>query len=104
MSTGVPYQYWEPRPRSAYRQLFIKGTRIQAELIYRAHISVEEPMTAEELNLMLMFYYSPALALASVALVFGRGGGDVLIRLCAGYFSCVQRRIRNFFRRRDEFE
>lgn len=49
MSTDVTYQYLEPRPRSAYRQLFIKGTRIRAELIYRAHINAEEPMTAEEL-------------------------------------------------------
>ena len=49
MSTDVTYQYLERRPRSAYRQLFIKGTRIRAELIYRAHINAEEPMTPEEL-------------------------------------------------------
>jgi uncharacterized protein (DUF433 family) len=49
MSTDVTYQYLEPRPRSAYRQLFIKGTRIRAELIHRAHINAEEPMTAAEL-------------------------------------------------------
>src|SRR5207253_9688926 len=29
--------------------LFIKGTRIRAELIYRAHINAEEPRTAKEL-------------------------------------------------------
>jgi len=49
MSTEVTYQYLEARPRSAYRQLFIKGTRIRAELIYRAHVNAEEPMTAQEL-------------------------------------------------------
>lgn len=49
MSTGITYQYLESRPKSLYRQLFIKGTRIRAELIYRAHINAEEPRTAEEL-------------------------------------------------------
>ena len=49
MSTGVTYQYLEPRPKSAYRQLFVKKTRIRAELIYRAHVNAEEPMTPEEL-------------------------------------------------------
>ena len=49
MSTGVTYQYLELRPTSLYRQLFVKGTRIRAELIYRAHINAEEPMTPEGL-------------------------------------------------------
>ena len=49
MSTGVTYQYLELRPTSLYRQLFVKGTRIRAELIYWAHINAEEPMTPEEL-------------------------------------------------------
>src|SRR6266516_4309871 len=49
MSTGVTYQYLEPRLASLYRQLFIKGTRIRAELLYRAHINAEEPRTPEEL-------------------------------------------------------
>ena len=49
MSTGVTYQYLESRPASLYHQLFIKGTRIRAELIYWAHINAEEPMTAEEI-------------------------------------------------------
>jgi uncharacterized protein (DUF433 family) len=49
MSTGVTYQYLELRPTSLYRRLFIKGTRIRAELIYRAHINAEQPRTAEEL-------------------------------------------------------
>src|SRR2546425_1804286 len=49
MSTGVTYEYLETRPTSLYSQLFVKGTRIRAELIYRAHINTEEPMTPEEL-------------------------------------------------------
>ena len=49
MNTTVTYQHLEPRPASSYRQLFVKGTRIRADLIYRAHINLEEPMTAEEL-------------------------------------------------------
>jgi uncharacterized protein (DUF433 family) len=49
MSTGVTYQYLESRPASLYRQLFIKGTRIRAELLYRAHINAEEPRTPEQL-------------------------------------------------------
>jgi hypothetical protein len=39
----------ERRAKSAYRQLLIKGTRIRAETIYRAHINAEEPRTAEQL-------------------------------------------------------
>jgi uncharacterized protein (DUF433 family) len=49
MSTGVTYEYLESRSKSLYRQLFIKGTRIRAEIIYWAHINAEEPMTPEEL-------------------------------------------------------
>jgi uncharacterized protein (DUF433 family) len=61
MSTGVTYQFLEQRPKSAYRQLFIKGTRIRAELVYRAHINSEEPMTVEELA---VDYGLPAAAVA----------------------------------------
>ena len=49
MTTALKFTYLGARPSSAYRQLFIKGTRIQAEIIYRAHISVEEPRTADQL-------------------------------------------------------
>lgn len=49
MSTTATYQHLQPRPDSAYRQLFVKGTRVRAELIYRAHINSEQPMTSEEL-------------------------------------------------------
>jgi uncharacterized protein (DUF433 family) len=47
MSTSKHWQYLEPRPGSFYRQLFIKGTGIRAEVIYGLHVNAEEPMTAE---------------------------------------------------------
>lgn len=37
-----------PNPKSAYKQLFIKGTRIRAEVIYSLY-SNAEPMTPEEI-------------------------------------------------------
>jgi len=50
MSTSTPkqWQYLEPRPKSAYRQLFLKGTRIRAEIIYGMTVDGNEPMTPEE--------------------------------------------------------
>ena len=41
------YHHLEPRPQSAYKQLFIKGTRIQARLIYGLYASSEDPWTPE---------------------------------------------------------
>ena len=68
MSTGVTYQYLEPRPKSAYRQLFVKNTRIRAELIYRAHVNSEEPMSAQE----LAADYSLPLAAVLEAIEYGK--------------------------------
>jgi len=34
MSIETTYKHLEPRPCSLYRQLFIKGTRIRAEILY----------------------------------------------------------------------
>ena len=42
------YQYLAPNPKSAYKQLFIKGTRIRAEVIYGMTVDGSEPMTPEE--------------------------------------------------------
>lgn len=42
------YKYLAPNPKSLYKQLFIKGTRIRAEVIYSLYDS-EEPMTPEEI-------------------------------------------------------
>jgi len=41
------YLHLEPRPGSNYRQLFIKGRKIRAEVIYRETVG-EEPRTPEE--------------------------------------------------------
>ncbi len=42
MSTTVTYQFLEQRPKSAYRQPFIKGTRIRAEIVYGACTALDE--------------------------------------------------------------
>jgi uncharacterized protein (DUF433 family) len=49
MATVLTYRFLEARPKSAYRQLFIKGTRIRAEIIYRAHVNREEPRTPDQI-------------------------------------------------------
>ena len=49
MSTSNHYEHLEPRPSSLYRQLFIKGTRIRAEIIYSDHVNAEMPRTPEEI-------------------------------------------------------
>ena len=47
MSTQVHYQHLESRSRSNYRQLWIKGRHIRAEVLYRLTIGTE-PRTPEE--------------------------------------------------------
>jgi uncharacterized protein (DUF433 family) len=47
-TTKTVYQYLAPNPKSAYKQLFIKGTRIRAEVIYGMTVDGSEPMTPEE--------------------------------------------------------
>jgi uncharacterized protein (DUF433 family) len=47
-STPSEWVYLAPNPNSAYKQLFIKGTRIRAEVVYRLFVG-REPMTAEEI-------------------------------------------------------
>jgi len=41
------YQFLEPRPRSNYRQLWLKDRHIRAEVLYR-HTIGPEPRTPEE--------------------------------------------------------
>src|SRR5437016_5012528 len=49
-TTPNSYKYLEPRLGSSYRQFFIKGTRIRADVIYGEYASEEEPkITPEEL-------------------------------------------------------
>lgn len=47
MERQVHYTHLEPRPGSHYQQLWIKGRRIRAEVIYRLTVGVE-PRTPEE--------------------------------------------------------
>lgn len=46
--TKTTYQFLAPNPKSAYKQLFIKGTRIRAEVIYGMTVDGSEPMTPED--------------------------------------------------------
>jgi uncharacterized protein (DUF433 family) len=48
-ATTIAWTYLAPNPKSAYKQLFVKGTRIRARVLYGLFVSVEEPMTAEEI-------------------------------------------------------
>ena len=48
MSTlATQWQYLEARPKSAYRQLFVRGTRIRADVVYGLYLSEDEPMSPE---------------------------------------------------------
>src|SRR5262249_30268204 len=47
-TTPTSWAYLAPNPKSSYKQLFIKGTRIRAEVIYGLTVDGSEPMTAEE--------------------------------------------------------
>jgi len=42
MGTENSYKYLERRPCSLYKQLFVKGTRIRAEILYSLTIPSEE--------------------------------------------------------------
>ena len=46
---AITWQYLAPNPNSAYRQLFVKGTRIRARVIYGLFMSADEPMTLDEI-------------------------------------------------------
>jgi uncharacterized protein (DUF433 family) len=49
-TTPHSWKYLAPNPRSLYKQLFVKGTRIRARVLYGQYASQEEPpMTPEEI-------------------------------------------------------
>ena|SRR5437870_4859394 len=48
-STATRWRYLAPNPRSCYRQLFVKGTRIRARVLYGLFLSAEAPMKPEEI-------------------------------------------------------
>jgi uncharacterized protein (DUF433 family) len=43
-----PWAYLAPNPKSNYKQLFIKGTRIRAEVLYGWTVDGSEPVAPEE--------------------------------------------------------
>lgn len=43
------WKYLERRPKSSYKQLFVKGLRLPARTLYGQYVNDEEPRTAEEL-------------------------------------------------------
>lgn len=51
MNTSVTtnWLFLAANPKSFYRQLFIKGTKIRARVIYGLFMNAEEPMTPEEI-------------------------------------------------------
>jgi uncharacterized protein (DUF433 family) len=49
MSPAPPYKYLAPNPKSSYKQLFVKGTRIRARVLYGCHRCEEDPRTPEQI-------------------------------------------------------
>jgi uncharacterized protein (DUF433 family) len=49
MKPSTTWHFLAPNPNSCYKQLFIKGTRIRARVLYGMFRSAEEPMTPEEI-------------------------------------------------------
>jgi uncharacterized protein (DUF433 family) len=47
--TSTTWKYLAPNPKSAYKQMFIKDTRIRARVLYGLFKSADEPMTPEEI-------------------------------------------------------
>jgi uncharacterized protein (DUF433 family) len=43
------WKHLAPNPKSAYKQLFIKGRRIRARDLYGMYMSAEDPMTPAEI-------------------------------------------------------
>ena len=46
---ATTWKFLAPNPKSAYKQLFIKGRRIRARDLYGRYMSAEEPMTPAEI-------------------------------------------------------
>jgi uncharacterized protein (DUF433 family) len=48
-TTPNPYKYLARKPKSVYKQLFIKDRWISARTLYGLHVNEEMPMTIEEI-------------------------------------------------------
>jgi hypothetical protein len=47
----VQYRYLAPKPKSSYKQLWVKDRWVRARTLYGQFMSAEEPRTVEELAL-----------------------------------------------------
>ena len=47
MSVQVEYKFLEPRPRSNYKQLWVKGRHMRAEVLYRYTVGPEPESSAQ---------------------------------------------------------
>lgn len=47
MAVSTAYTFLEPRPRSHYRQLWVKGRHLRAEVLYRLTVGAEARTPAE---------------------------------------------------------
>jgi hypothetical protein len=48
-AVSVQYKYLAPNSKSSYKQLFVKGTRLRARVLYGCYVSAEEPRTVEQI-------------------------------------------------------
>jgi uncharacterized protein (DUF433 family) len=48
-TVSTQYKFLERKPKSNYKQLFVKGTRIMARILYGQYMSEEEPRTVEQI-------------------------------------------------------
>jgi uncharacterized protein (DUF433 family) len=48
-TVSTQYKFLERNPKSNYKQLFVKGTRLRARILYGAFMSEEEPRTVEQI-------------------------------------------------------
>lgn len=48
-TVSTQYTFLERKPKSNYKQLFVKGTRIMARILYGQYMSEEEPRTIEQI-------------------------------------------------------
>src|SRR5262249_41074100 len=48
-TVSAGYQYLAPNAKSSYKQLFVKGTRLRARVLYGSYLSTEEPRSVEEI-------------------------------------------------------
>src|SRR5436309_2802336 len=68
MATTVQYQHLAPDPKSSYRQLFVKGTRVRARTLYGLHVNAEEPRSIVD----IAADYDVPVAAVEEAIAYGR--------------------------------